>query len=128
MHIEVVGPIDQIAAMKRDPDTRATLHALTAGLDRIMSGDARRARLIQIIDNWIALGEIGEAACVARDYWRDLPDDVLLRAGAQEEYAARRRMRILGLMPVYVEDADESDDDAERKVQWGEMPAIWGGR
>lgn len=126
MCVELVGPLDQLAAVKRDPDTRATLHALTAGLDRIKSGEARRIRLIQIIDNWIGLGERGEAACVARDYWRDLPDDVLLRAGAHEEYNARRRMRILGMMPVYVDDTGgfETDEDAEQQVQWGEMPAI----
>lgn len=86
-------------------------------------GDGLIARLI-------ADGEQGYAAIIARDpAYRDVVSMAsLIASGAKEEVAARKRRMFAEAIPVANAGGFESDEDAEQQVQWGEMPAIWGGR
>ena len=92
--------------------------------------EARRELGDGMIAWLIANGHQGESAIIARDpAYRDVVSMAsLVASGAVEEVAARRRLMYSGCVAVDGAGGFETDEDAERQVQWGEMPAIGGGR
>ena len=107
------GPLRRLCAAQSRPEKVAALHAVTLDASG-MNGPQRSAHAIAAIDGWIETGEMGEARIIARAFWRDLPDSVLLRAGATDEIAARRRLRHYWRAP------DEMDADI--RADMAEMP------
>jgi hypothetical protein len=107
------GPLRRLYAAQNRPEKVAALHAVTLSASG-MDGPQRSAHASAAIDGWIEIGEMGEARIIARDFWRDLPDGVLLRAGATDEIAARRRLRHFWRAP------DEMD--ADNLASMAEMP------
>ena len=121
--VEVVGIGARLERLATDAETRRTLHNLTARLDSLSAGMNQTNTIIFIIDAWIEAGDKGEAATVARDFWRVLPDEVLERAGAHAEMHERRRLRHMMSQMVAVDTADADSLDAMDQVLFREMPS-----
>lgn len=108
--VSVVGSRDRIERIKRDGNTRNALTTIGQTLSSVSDPVARRALVIWIVESWLNEGQQPEAACVAREFWTDLPDDLLLRAGCKEEIAERRRLRHMDAMDCEDADADSMDE------------------
>lgn len=107
--------------------TRADLHYL-ATMGEAFGPEARGELGDSLIAAWIEVyNDIGEAQGVARDpVYRDVVSmESLIRCGAQDEIAARKRALLLASEPMPAAGPD-TFDEIDHLAHWSEMPG--GGR
>ncbi len=101
----------------------ADLHMLTTCADAF-SDEARAELGNALIATWAARGNLGEAACIARDpaFCEVISDESVRRSGARDMIAARRRRNVAAMVAMDVGADANGLDEIDRLAHWSEMP------